>query len=239
MTCVIARALLGLTICLSLIGEAAGADTPAPKPDPIKAVTEQIAGNDPAQVDAAIAGIREKISQPQADRNVASFCAGQWIPAMIAAKRYADAEQIGLLCILNSPDPTVEPLQQLRIKALLAQNKNAEALAAAKALFNVASMATTADALQKIAQCLELVHPDDRMLIKRFKLQQMAGATTQPSTQSAESDGPDRGGVMASIKIDPAPYAARIKELTDKDYVTLASKGKLLLLAGRARAGCN
>jgi len=209
---------------------------PAPKPDPIKAVTEQIASNDPAQVDAAITNLREKSSQPLPNTAFAAFAASQWIPAMISAKRYADAEQIALLCILNIPDCPVEPLQQLRIKALLAQNKNAEALVAAKGLFNVASMTGTADALQKIAQCLELVHPDDRMLLKRFKLQQMAGAATQPTSQPIESDGPD---VMASIKIDPTPYAARIKELTDKDYITLISKGKLLLLAGRARAVCN
>ena len=62
-----------------------------------------------------------------------------WLRILMDRGKYTDVEDLCLLCILQEPAnvPQVEFLQQVRVRALLKAGKPKEALAQAKALFNV------------------------------------------------------------------------------------------------------
>jgi hypothetical protein len=68
----------------------------------------------------------------------------------------------------------IERLQTARIRCLLAANQNAEALSAAKSLYNVASMPGTASALTLVAKSLQANNPTDRVILEKFREEQVA-----------------------------------------------------------------
>ena len=122
----------------------------------------------------------------------------------------------------------------LRAQYLLAANKPQEALATAKSLFNVSSMAGTENALRILAKCLQTAYPENRDLLVQFRDQQLAGADTSAATRPS----PTKSSVLASIKIDPTPYAKALpKDLepfpTEEDFNKLTRMGNLLLILDR------
>ncbi len=122
-------------------------------------------------------------------------------------------------------------------KSLLASGKAKEALPDAKSLYNVCSMANTSNAILLLAECLGAANPEDKGIVDRLKVEQLAGAelpSTQPSTKPADA-GDKQQKVMDSIQIDSAPYDAAIKQITGEDYASLLKRGNLLLLIDRAK----
>src|ERR1041384_7460870 len=208
---------------------------PAPKAkaqgDPLSA---QLSGKDPAQQKEALAKVRELMETDRA-KTVASLRSG-WLKAMIAGGLHDEAAELALAGLLAVPHNTGAAcaFQDLRTRALLAGGKNQEALANAKSLFNVATMDKTGEAVQLLCQCLLAAHPQDPGLVNRFRLEQLAGAMSGPTTQPAKAGQGETSvvpTVLASIKVDPTPYRQAIVSADRPDYNALLGQGNLYLLA--------
>jgi tetratricopeptide (TPR) repeat protein len=156
---------------------------------------------------------------------------------LIGARRYAEVEEFanaGSLAVARDTWP-VEQLQRFRVRALTAQGKHKEALAAAKGLFNVSGFGSTSHCYQVLIDSLKAARPDDPALVNRFKWQQLALAAEDPKVRAEQSK--DLGPlVMDSIEVDGRPFEKAIEARKDAaDYEGLYARGNLLLLAGRAR----
>ncbi|HEY8667711.1 MAG TPA: hypothetical protein VIL86_13680 [Tepidisphaeraceae bacterium] len=163
----------------------------------------------------------------------ASGRAGEFIAMLMAAKHPREAADLAQKIVLLTPQDlaTVEGYQKLRIRALLEAGQAKEALANAKGLYNVSSMLGTTDAILSLTECLAAAYPEDKTMLGRFKAQQQAGATTQPSSQPTDAG----ASVMASIEVDPKPYEEALQKRRGEDFNTLLARGNLLLLADKAR----
>lgn len=140
---------------------------------------------------------------------------------LMVDKQYQAAAELALACINGQPDrlDRVEWFLALRIRALLAMNRNDQALAAAKSFYNVASIHSTDRAIELLAQCLSAAYPDDPAIVKRFKLQQLGGHAPNPAER-----------VLSQIIVDPAIYDGKGLVLErNRDWRRLG-EGNLALL---------
>ena len=226
------RVLLVAGCVLGTAGTAAFAQTPA-KPPNARPRTEneyilfQLRSDDPAAVNAA----RERIKLlSEAGVPVSP----NWLSALSEKGMDADVEAFALNGILNSAENTgaVSSLQKSRVVALLNQNKFDEALSAARAFYNVATLKETEAAVKLVARCLDEKNPDDSATLRRFKQQQVdwSTATTVPS-----DTGELGANVLSSIPLSAAPFASAATALTRREFQSLVAKGNLLLLAGKAK----
>jgi tetratricopeptide (TPR) repeat protein len=151
-----------------------------------------------------------------------------WTQALLDMQRTGDVLQLTQAAILSHPwdNSTLEQMQSHRVQALLQQGKPAEALIAAKQLFNIATIGGTADAIRTVSQCLSALHPDDHDLLRRYKQEQTDGARPDQPPPSPSSL------ILAAVRIDPSPYVAAIAQITGEDRASLDSLGNLLLLSG-------
>jgi tetratricopeptide (TPR) repeat protein len=154
---------------------------------------------------------------------------------LLSALRFQDVDELGIAAMIAAARDTwqVEQLQRYRMRAFLSNDKPKEGLAAARALFNVAGMGSVPHDLSNIALALSFAYRTDPAVANRFHLQQLAGA--QADAEQRKKLLADLGDdVMASIQVDPAPFAQAIKERQNAaDYDTLYSLGNLLLISGR------
>lgn len=156
---------------------------------------------------------------------------------MFQRAHYAAIEEFaitGSIAVARDTWP-VEQLQRSRVLALRKAHKPQEALSAAKALFNVSGLGSTQHCIRELCDCLREAHPDDPGIVYRFKLQQLAGAQTDPEARrGALADTGER--ILDKIEIDPKPYEEAIEKLKDRtDYDSMYARGNLLLLAGRTK----
>lgn len=233
------QVLIGSCLLLTSI---AGAQAPAPAPPPAKPapapspdqvmanrIVERLKQGDAAAQQEAITEIRSLLqSQPQ---KAAGQLRGSWLKLLLDAQRNQEVVELTqpTLVALAGDTAGVEQVLSFRVQALLALEKNAEALSAAKQLFNFAGMKGTANSVLTVCQCLNAVHPDDRDILKRFRQEQVEGA--RPTATNAPH--PKSDSLLAGVAIDPKPYEAALRALTGEDYKTLVTRGNLLLLAGR------
>jgi tetratricopeptide (TPR) repeat protein len=158
---------------------------------------------------------------------------------LLRARRFDEAADLSLRGELTDPtDPgRLATLQRFRTLALLQGGHPAQALEAAKGLFNVTPMENTDRALLLLAQALAAAHPDQADLVERFRAEQKAGASTRPVDNPTTRP----GVIMASIHVDDAPYAVAIANndpdryvINSHEYKDLVNRGNLLLLADRS-----
>ncbi len=159
-----------------------------------------------------------------------------WINALITSHHNAEAADLAFEAILTDPNDTsaVFDFQELRVHALLRSGDYAQALIQSKALFNVASMEHTDQALITVATCLAAAYPEDRAIVERFRKEQVAGATAHVQHgKSTTAPGEDASIVstLKSIRLDPAPYEETIATLDPAEQRT--ARANLLLLAGK------
>ena len=207
------------------------ADNPPPPPDPVVIrITDALKQADPAAQQEAIASIRSMLqTQPQ---KAVEKLRGGWLKSMLEAQRFQEVIELSQPTILGSAGDTgqLEGILTCRAQALVALDKNAEALSVAKQLYNVASMKGTSNAILVVCQCLNAVHPDDRDVLKRFRQEQVEGAKPTASiTRPSEK----RKTMLTDIPIDAKPYEAALRLMTGEDYRTLNSRANLMLLSGR------
>ncbi len=245
------------------IGEPAdvGKKTEAPKPVDLllQVIAQQLESKNDAEVAEGVAAVRKAFEQNPV--KAGNDFVTKWAVVMDKNKRYAEIEEFAVraLFVDASRAIMVESVQRARVKALLGADKPQEALAQAKALYNVATMKGTADAVKLVAQCLAVAHSGNWAVTDRFKQEQIEGAkvgdernlkleignlgearegktdggSIPASTDSATVVTP-ASSVLAGIKVDGTVYDAKLRTLVAEDYKTLAARGNLLLLADRS-----
>jgi hypothetical protein len=157
---------------------------------------------------------------------------------LLQRKEYAAVEEFAIAGTLALPADTwrIEQLQKHRIRALLAENRPAEALRAAKGLFNACGMGFVKDELPLLCECLTAARRDDRGLVPRFKRQILAGAQEDPAERQRLLAKFGGNSIMTSIEADPTPYAQALRQRrTIGDWRGLYGTGNLLLLSGRVK----
>ncbi len=227
-------------------GKGAVAEKKPAQPSPAEVIKTQLGSGDTAAVEQGLAGVRAAFAK-DAGRARGDFL-GQWAPILMRTERYAEVEQFAWQALLVSANDTgvVEQLEKLRVQALLAADKTAEAQAEARALYNVASMKGTAEAIRLVAQTLK----SDPTRQRKFKDEQLAGEVVVTDTARAADAagaavlsagelmkaGAAGGGspVLAGIPLGGTAYAARIKalEALEETFGNLTALGNLYLLAG-------
>ena len=205
--------------------------TPKSKQDRALLTTELRSGNS-AQVDQAIAVIKEWISENQ----VPVEFYHDWVPALINNQYYQEAADLSLAGALARPQINfVTALMALRARALLALGDSNQALQAAKGYYNVCYMKNSTNAIQLVAQCLAQADLDDDTIAQRFINEQNIaasaatdGSTTQPATP-----------MLKTVQIDPTLYADALKKWKARtvltgDFNDFASYANVLLVADQA-----
>ena len=203
----------------------------APGEQAVARINELFKQDEATTREQAVTLIRSML-QSDPPRAISQLCA-TWLKVLADTKRYEDLADLAQHCIepCAAETATLDQLLIYRVQALLALNKNLEALPVAKQLFDVATMKGTSCAILTLGQCLNAAYPDDGEILKKFRREQVEGArapaaTTTPADATASS-------VLAGIKLDPKPYDVAIRQLTALDYLTLVKRGNLMLLAGR------
>jgi tetratricopeptide (TPR) repeat protein len=218
----------------------------APSAKPSDAILERLSSPVPMDFDEAVAEIRSKLAAQPGE--TVKRLNGGWLKALLRAGHWAEVEELAMAGSVRVASETfqVEQLQGFRVGALRAAGKHREALSAAKGLYNVSGLGSTRSAMQLVGECLKAAYPDEPGIVHRFKLQQLAGAQTDPEKREQAMKGLGEP-ILAGIAIDPAPWAEAIerqkKTLTlpspgvpgEGSYRKLYGLGNLLLLAGRTQ----
>lgn len=217
---------------------------PAPKKSEADLLAEQIAGPDAAAQQAAVDRIKallaeapdtDDLGRPKAPKVKFN---SKWTTALLKVRRYDDAEALAVQGILQAPSDSkqVAMLQKARVQALLASGKYDAALAAAKAYYNVCGMAETEGAIDLLSMTLINARPNDKGIARKFKAQQIAAATTQPSADPSITPPAEAGeNILKTIAVDAKPFEAELRKFDFDDYPNLIAKGNLLLLCDRAK----
>jgi tetratricopeptide (TPR) repeat protein len=230
----IAAGTIGAFVAANARGAAPGATSSKPTEDPIR---QQIESKEPQQVQQAVEAIWEQLhsADPRAVRNaVRGLIYQHWLDGLMALNRHDDVEKLSLegMKATASEVKWVEALEKFRIKSFLKAGKPNEALSAAKELFNVCPMESTAGAVSLIVDCLKAAYSSDTEIIDRFANEQVAGAGEESTQPSAVSN---QRSVLGSIKTNRAFYDKAAQEYDQDEFWNLMSRGNLLLLADRAK----
>lgn len=229
--------------CMAFYGHAVAAGS---EESEAEVLAEQIMSDDAAVAQGAIETIERRIQEdPGAGyRELRS----RWAQAMIKAGRCEKLPQMALEGILYKPSVLLAhtTLQRARVQALLQLNRPREALVAARSLYNVVPMDGTAQAIELLSQCMEAAYPNDPDIARRFRLEQLAGATfpaagadapaAQPALTSAailRGQSPAPQPILDAIVVDPTPYDETLAAVSGDDWDAWRTRVMLLLLANR------
>ena len=200
----------------------------AAKEAKLKAVSGQLASGDAQQIDAALKTINEAfVEEPRRAPELLE----KWSAALIMSKRYDDTAAIALTSAINSVGTLqyLENALRLRARSQLNAGKTEEALQTVKSLYNACSLKGTSSAIDQVAQALTQAHKEDPEIGKKFKLQQLAAATTNSTEAIAKEP-----SMLAGIKVNRQPYQEAIDKLLKQDTITVRSLfalGTLYLMA--------
>ncbi|HTV49091.1 MAG TPA: hypothetical protein VMG59_11675 [Phycisphaerae bacterium] len=210
----------------------------------MQTVVGDLNSGDSKRIDQAVGQIEFWIANGgQVPKNLGRY----WLPAMIKDQQFQAAADAALNGSLAQPNiANISECMPWRIKALLALNKPQEALEAAKSYYNVCNMQNTNDAVDLVAQCLAVCHPDDLQIVQAFRAEQSgSGAGNANLPNQAETDvaagntlASQSTSTLQSVQIDPTLYNDAIGKwnaqstLSNKfyDFVAYAN---LLLMADR------
>jgi hypothetical protein len=187
-----------------------------------------LTSSDDARAASAVSIIKSYVNQHPSARAVNAAFA-----LLHDAKRDADIQSISLDFISRNPGFTsaIISFQWHRTQAFLDTQNPTAALSAAKAYFNIVELKDTAGAVDLISRCLTAARPEDPDAASRFRAQQVAGAAANPEPPA--STAPPSDSVLASIPIDPAPFADLAEHIQITTYGDAVARGNLLLLAGK------
>lgn len=157
----------------------------------------------------------------------------RWLDSLLKVKRYDDVISIATRGMLLWPanSDRISGFQKVRVWALIASGKTDAALSASKTYYNVCTMKETASAIELVAACLRKAHPQEPAIAKTFSAQQVAGATTQPTTMPAAA----ALNILKTIPVDSSPFEGALKEFVFEDFSAMVGKGNVLLLCDRPK----
>jgi hypothetical protein len=178
--------------------------------------------------DDGIAAVKKGLSLDQ--RGAAAEILTTLPKVLTASKSYDQLLTLLTQVALAAPDDpkVVEPALKQSIATLNLQNKYDQALSVAKSLFNVSTMAHTADALTILDRQLALTNITDRSIVDKFRKEENDGATPP-----VNGEAPQTSATLAAIKVDATPYEAQLESATDDSFAAVLQHASLLLLADR------
>lgn len=201
----------------------------------ISAITVGLRANDPATFLPAIKDAKALLSRKGLDAIQGARV--QWLRALEergADEELADLAQSAVLAAAEYPEST-EKMLALRVYALLRLNRAEQAVSEAKSLYNVATINGSAQAIDVLGECLDAYAKDGGTLSRRFRLEQAGlGLRTDPTAITDGQSPRDPSKVLEAIEVDAGPYERALDQLkASNSYPSLATRGNLLLLAGR------
>jgi hypothetical protein len=98
-------------------------------------------------------------------------------------------------------------------------------------MYNVCRMASTAEAIGVVTECLKGVYVGDVGRVQRFRDEQVRGAAIPDGDLSAPDQSEDT--TLSAIRIDGTPYSEAADAIKGEGYRDLMGRANLLLLAGR------
>ena len=220
--------LLLLTTFVAASTLAADAKRPDPDADPAVApITAAFTGKDDAAAEKAAATVIHRLEDDSGWAQ--QHLERRWIKDLVATRRYALADDLCVKAIVADPARTrhVEIFQSWRVNICLAQDKPKEALAQAKLLYNVATMAGTESALKTIYRCLERTSGGDKALLRKFRNEQIAGKNY------AAGKPPVSSGMLLDIAAEGKVFEAALASTDMVDERKAMAAGNLALLADR------
>ncbi len=209
--------------------------------DPKGIISDQLSSSDETEFKAGLEAAKKMAATHKPDVHfVESLDA--WMQGLYRSQKYDALDQLVISTMIGRANDllTLERYQMYRVRIQLSAGKLDNALASAKALYNVCSMASTNDAIDAVCECLVMIHPngDSDKYVAPFRLQQLQGSsadtqdpTVTPVTGAANSETP-LPPLLSQIKCDPAPFKAGLAalELNGKGVDRLIAEGNLLLL---------
>ena len=212
---------LAAMIVLAMAAAARAQGNRPPPQEELDKAEKDIAGSDKAAQDAAVQKVMAWIKGGW----VSDHLWRNWLPALVKDGRQQDVADLALEGVLRRPDPVaIVPLMQFRYQALLALNKNDEALPAAKTYFDVAEMKNTARGVDAVAVALARVHPDDPAIARKWRSEQTDAAAGKAVAES----------VLQGIKIDDKVFQSSLNMgKTKTAFRDRLGYGDLLLAADK------
>ncbi len=127
-----------------------------------------------------------------------------WLPMLVNSGHFQDVADLSIEAAVAHPVvETIVPVLEFRVKALLALNKNADALQAAKSYYNVCALKDTGTALDLVCICLTT---KDQVL--SFRAEQAAASS---AAANSGSNAP-ASSFLNSVKVDQQPYQKALEE---------------------------
>jgi hypothetical protein len=160
----------------------------------------------------------------------------KWLPALVKANDHQEVAELAFLGILSRPGPeAMSTLLEFRVNALLALQKNDDALQAAKSYYNACDIKYTAKAVDMVALALARAHPEDLEIVRRFRSEQAAAAKA-PSPASGQAAPATASPMLLAVKIDEVPYKEALQKLSFKTrFSDRVGYGNLLLAADKGQ----
>ncbi len=194
-------------------------------------IAEMLAHGRSSRVDEAIEQISTMLESDPG--RAVSYLRRFWVKPMLDNHMEDIVIKVTFQAILAVPSQTgdLEYLLETRIRALLRDGQNDEALMNAKSLFNVSSLRNTNKALLLLDECLRQSRPGKPQLYKQLHQEQIQGAVTIPE----KTPNPVECTVIREIRVNADVYKWRIGLITSNDDRSQLAKGNLLLLADQPK----
>ena len=170
-----------------------------------------------------------RVRSAVADRFVST-----WMPAMIRSGQTDEFIALSVPALIAHAQSTdnCEAILIQRARTLLAAKKTEEALAEAKAYYNVCSIDRMGRCIDFVSEMLKAARPDDKGIVRRFKLEQ----ATLPDDPGLD-DKDKTETVLQSIKITTTEYDKSIEDAKSGSFDELKALGNMLLIAGQCKDG--
>jgi hypothetical protein len=194
--------------------------------------TADITGSGSAAQDAAVVKVKAWIAGGWVSMDLWR----KWIPALVKAGKNDTVAQLAFSGLLNRPNPeAIIPLSELRARALIAQEKWEEALAAAKLYYNVCDMKNTGKAVEIMAPLEARVHADQPGIAQRLRNEMGVNGGQVVSTAPQPGAATRGGSLYGAIMLDGKPFEAPLKIFKAKDsrFQDKMAYGYLLLAADK------
>jgi hypothetical protein len=209
-----------------------------------KQIASDLSSKDPAVRDKALEILRlTVITDPKSDKAKAKatrwcrhYLEKNWLKPLLALKEYDLIQDLVTVGLVYEQDDTagVDSIQHCLVETLLDSGKYDDALIAAKSYYNVCLLENSGAASDLIVEALANSRTkQDPSVVRRFKLQQLAGAQPPAGDAPASQPADAEGDVLKSIVVDASPYQAQLDDfdLAPKNFKNFSAHANMLLLA--------
>jgi hypothetical protein len=229
-----------LTLFVCMVGTGRLCSGQNARRDPKDVVSDRLRSQDEKEYTTGLTAAIQMAATHKMDSHFAASM-NEWANTLMTRQNYDDLDRLVVAGMIGRANDVqfIERFQTFRVRIKLAQNKTGEALAAAKALYDVASMSGTDDAIDTVCECLIAFYPKEAEIrVRNFRLQQVQGsshAATRESVSDSVAQMNTRvtpSKLLPDIQVDRKPFENSIvqQDMVGKGIDRLVAKGNLYLL---------